>query len=146
MAVEQQGEQFSYLSRQWVRISTPLAHREIESVFDELIHRAWGRAEWRPQVDVVETVDAFVIEVDLPGVEPNRVQVAVEGQHLTIAGERRRGAPSGPERAVLAERPLGRFVRRLEFRARLDAAQVRQSFANGVLRLVVPKSACAGVV
>ena len=82
--------------------------------------------------------------MDLPGVEPNHLQMVVEDRFLIIAGERRRGAPPGPERALVAERPHGRFVRRLEFRAHVDAAQVRQSFANGVLRLVVPKTAFVG--
>ena len=141
MAAEPQREEFHLLSRQWVRVSTPAYHREIESVFDELIHRAWGRAEWRPPMDVVETAEAVVIELDLPGVEASRIQVAAEGPYLMITGERRRAVPAGPERAVLAERPQGRFVRRIEFRAGFDPAQVRQSFANGVLRLVVPKAA-----
>jgi HSP20 family molecular chaperone IbpA len=53
-----------------------LSH-EVERMFDEMIHRPWGFCRemrgWNPSVDLYETDEAFILEVDLPGVRPEDV-------------------------------------------------------------------------
>ena len=65
-----------------LRLSLDL-DRRIDQVFSELIHEPWGcdfgAAAWQPAVDVYETGDAYLIEVDIPGVPPENVEVQVDG-------------------------------------------------------------------
>ena len=58
-----------------------LRHHEIHAIFDELIHRPWGGVRWNPAVDIREDKDVFIIEMDLPGVNTEEVQVLVEGDN-----------------------------------------------------------------
>jgi HSP20 family molecular chaperone IbpA len=55
--------------------------QEVDRLFEELIHRPWGAPlrpqadEWNPELDLYETQDAFILEVDLPGVKETDVSV-----------------------------------------------------------------------
>jgi HSP20 family molecular chaperone IbpA len=65
--------------------------RHLDETFERLIYRRWAvpnPAEWRPRLDLHETRDAYLIEVDLPGVPPDRVEIQVAESVLTIAGTR----------------------------------------------------------
>ena len=68
-----------------------LRHHEIHAIFDELIHRPWGAVRWNPAVDIREDKDAFIVEMDLPGVNTEEVRVVVEGAILAIEGQRQLG-------------------------------------------------------
>jgi HSP20 family molecular chaperone IbpA len=112
---------------------------EIHALFDELIHRPWGRAQWNPPVDIREDEKAFVIEVDLPGVSDKDVRVRVEGRTLTIEG-RRQLQPCDEDRAThLCERPDGDFVRMFEFRDDIGSERIQSRWQNGVLTVTVLK-------
>jgi HSP20 family molecular chaperone IbpA len=60
--------------------------REMERLFDEMIHRPWGFCRemrgWNPSVDLYEMDDAFVLEADLPGVKLDDVKVEIENSFL----------------------------------------------------------------
>jgi len=112
---------------------------EIHTLFDELIHRPWGRAQWCPPVDIRETRESFVIEIDLPGVEPDEVHITAEGKTLTIEG-RRKLRPCDDDRTIhLCERPDGDFARMFEFGETLENETIESRWHNGVLTLTIPK-------
>ncbi|MDB5313408.1 MAG: Hsp20/alpha crystallin family protein [Gemmataceae bacterium] len=90
-------------------------------------------------VNVWEDDQALYVEVDLPGVDPAKLDVTVtEGNQLTIQGER-----AAPDIAgatwVRQERPIGPFVREVALPALVDADKVEAGYENGVLRLTLPK-------
>ena len=64
----------------WLSLPFQLS-QEVDRLFDELIHRPWGSPlrpkadEWNPELDLYETKDAFILEVDLPGVKEKDVTV-----------------------------------------------------------------------
>ncbi|HMA80108.1 MAG TPA: Hsp20/alpha crystallin family protein, partial [Candidatus Binatia bacterium] len=66
--------------------------REVERLFDEIIHRPWGFCReirgWNPSVDLYETAEAFILEADLPGVNANDVKVEIENSDLVLQGWR----------------------------------------------------------
>jgi len=89
--------------------------RQIDEMFYELIYRPWsiaGRSPWRPPLDLHETADAYLVEIDLPGVPPDRVTIHLTENELTVAGERPDG-PTGETLRRQCERPRGPFRRSL---------------------------------
>lgn len=112
---------------------------EIHALFDELIHRPWGRARWNPPADIRETGESFVIEIDLPGVNPEEVRIATEGRTLVIEGRRQLKPCDEDRTAHLCERPDGGFARMFEFGETVEGLQITKQWHNGVLTVTVPK-------
>ena len=96
-----------------------------------------GDTDWFPAVDVTETRQEYVFEVDLPGLKPEEVQVRVDTQGLFLRGQRVT-QPQGGKR-VRVERPSGSFVRQLPMPP--DAyGEIHATFGDGVLELHVPRA------
>ena len=89
-------------------------------------------------VDVYRKGDEFIVEVDVPGMDPSALDVTVERNMLSITGER--PARHGDADAVLCERPHARFNRQLYLGENLDTAGVKASYDNGVLTITIPVS------
>ncbi len=97
------------------------------------------RADWSPAADVYETDDAFVIAVDLPGIERASLDVSVDDNRLTVRGER--AADEGHRRGR-GHRPSGRFVSRFgPLPPNVDQKRIAAEYKDGVLRLRLPKRA-----
>jgi HSP20 family protein len=97
------------------------------------------RQGYRPQADCFRTDDppALTVLVELPGVDPASVEVAVAGRALTVGGERTR--PKVPGAHYLAmEIEYGTFQRRIELDADIDPANVTANYDKGMLRIVLP--------
>jgi len=92
-----------------------------------------------PQLDVREDDHAIHVEADLPGVDPEKIDVTVtEGDRLTIRGERPAPAIEGAN-WVRQERPCGEFLREIQLPAIVNADAVGARYENGVLKLTLPK-------
>jgi len=89
---------------------------------------------WREQ-------DTFVVEFDLPGVDPGAIDLEVERNVLSVSADRPAWQGSGEQ--VAAERPRGLFKRQLILGDNLDTGDVTASYASGVLRLQIPVAAKA---
>jgi HSP20 family protein len=89
-------------------------------------------------VDVYREGDEFIVEVDVPGMDPDKLDVTVERNMLSIIGER----PARHDKAdvVLCERPHARFSRQLYLGENLDTAGVEAGYDNGVLTIRIPVS------
>lgn len=116
---------------------------QVDRLFDEIIHRPWGvsrpRAGWNPSVDLRETPEAFVLEVDLPGVKKEGVKVELEGQDLILRGERSSEVAQSSERFHYQERFTGTFMRRMTLPESVDKDKIEAEFKDGVLRVILPK-------
>lgn len=111
----------------------------------EPFRRFWERGPltaWTasfPAVDLYETDREVVVEADLPGVDPNDIEVEVADQRLRIRGTIRR-AEEREERGVYRrERHFGSFVRTVALPEDVDVEQARASMREGVLKLRLPK-------
>lgn len=96
---------------------------------------------WLPSLDIDETEDEFVVTAEIPGVDPNDVEITVVGNTLTIHGEVRREEEKSGRRRHRRERRYGEFVRVLTLPTSLDTDAVRASCRDGVLELHLPKRA-----
>lgn len=101
---------------------------------------AVGSAGWTPLADVLETPEAFVVLMELPGVEQDDVEVQVDGEELVIRGERRLPGPARPESFQRVERSYGVFSRRVLLTAEVDPSRVTAQFRDGLLRLELTKA------
>ena len=93
--------------------------------------------DWFPAVDVTEMAEEYVLEVDLPGLKPEEVQVSVDKDALCISGER--VPPHLGGRRLRIERPSGAFVRRLPL-PRDAGGEIHATLGNGSLELHVPRT------
>ncbi len=100
-------------------------------------------AMWFPLVDIHEWADRFELYVDLPGVDPTKVDLTLDGGILTLSGERSLPAHKGGEEAQgrRVERGYGQFHRRFVLPDTVDSEKVNATGSNGVLTVTIPKAA-----
>ena len=108
---------------------------------DRMAQQAFGAVGTlaRPAVmpiDAWREKDTFVVELDLPGVDPGSIDLDVERNVLTVKAER--PGPSNSDELIAAERPRGVFSRQLFLGDTLDTEHITADYAHGVLRLQVP--------
>ena len=96
-------------------------------------------SQWMPLVDIREEADRFVLYADIPGVDPQDIEVQMDKGLLTINGERSTESTSETERYSRVERVHGSFHRRYALPDSADAEGITASGSNGVLRIVIPK-------
>jgi len=94
---------------------------------------------WSPLVDVSEKPEAFVIRVEIPGVDKDKLDMSVEEGVFTIRGERPAEPKAEGERCLRAERPSGLFKRSINLPETADPANVSASYRNGVIEVKVGK-------
>jgi HSP20 family protein len=127
--------------------------REIDRVFDgngnaarhePAFHTAFlpGRAARRyPLINLYEDKEAVYIEALAPGVDPSTMQLSVQGNTLSITGEKRRVAGDvKPEAFHRSERATGKFVRHIELPVEVDEHKVQADYKHGLLHVTLPKA------
>ena len=94
---------------------------------------------WAPALDISERKDAYLVTVELPGVEADDLQVTLEDGLLTIQGERHFAHDSSEQQFHRVERRYGVFRRSITLPAHVMAEGIEASADNGVLQILVPK-------
>ncbi|MBN8213053.1 MAG: Hsp20/alpha crystallin family protein [Xanthomonadales bacterium] len=123
-------------------------HDDLKQIFDRFLNNADNpdesavvTSQWVPRVDIKEEADRFVILADLPGVDPQQVEVLMDKGILSIKGERSSEAIEQSERFSRIERRYGSFHRRFALPDTADAEGIVATGHNGVLEVVIPKRA-----
>lgn len=93
-------------------------------------------------MDVWQADDGYHVALDLPGVDPNSVDITTERNVLTVRAERRPDYSEG-DNVLAAERPQGSYTRQLQLGETVDVDNVRASYSDGVLRLTIPMAQAA---
>jgi HSP20 family protein len=125
--------------------------QDLQSFRDEMnraLNRWFSREEgeepvprrWMPALDVTETSNAYHIDVEVPGMRPEDINVTVDQGMLTVSGERRSEEEKSERSFHRIERRYGSFRRSISLPRDVDATHVQASYDKGVLRLEVPKS------
>lgn len=96
-----------------------------------------GAAVRGARLDAYRDGDVFVVDVDLPGVDPAGIDVTVDRKVLTVRAERRRPAREGVQ-YLLEERPVGTVTRQLFLSDTLDTDRLEAAYDAGVLTLRIP--------
>ncbi|MGQ0511664.1 MAG: Hsp20/alpha crystallin family protein [Betaproteobacteria bacterium] len=96
----------------------------------------------RIRVDVTESEAAYVVSADLPGVRKEDIQVAIDGNQVTLGAEVKREKEIAEGNRVLhVERAIGKSSRSFTLPQELDEAKAEAKFRDGVLELTLPKKA-----
>lgn len=99
-------------------------------------------ANWSPEVDLVETADAYHLTAEVPGVEPSSIDLSVTGNMLTLRGIK--PADETPESSgLLRERRFGPFHRQVALSGEVNFDAVQAEARNGVLKIRLPKQETA---
>jgi HSP20 family protein len=121
--------------------------RTMEQAMDRLLDETWGRqsAGWRRgervallPVDVYSTANELIIQASVAGLDPEDIEISIEGETLTIKGERK--APLDNVDYYIQERRFGPFGRTLTLNVPIQADQAEAVFDKGVLTLTIPKA------
>jgi HSP20 family protein len=123
--------------------------REFEDLYTQmgrLMGTAFGPpggagTRWVPLADLSETDDAYLVEVDLPGVKSKDINIEVVGNELLITGEVKQSEQKGLLRRK--QRRVGEFELRVALPHEVDADRIEANLAEGVLTVRVPKGETA---
>jgi len=144
--------------RHWDREERPLEsfrremdslHRNMDRMFESLLSEGpgpsmlsdvWGRGQIMPQLDLTEDDKAFLVKMDLPGMDEKDVHVTLSDRILTIRGEKKEDKETKEKDYYRRERATGTFRRSLELPADADAQNIEASFKKGVLTIQLPKT------
>ena len=122
---------------------TGLKH-EMDRLFERFFEAPWAElpamGAWSPPLDLTESKDAVTVKAELPGVEAKDVAVSLEGDVLTIKGEKDQKKEEKDERQHRVERSWGAFMRSVRLPAPADGSKVTATFKNGVITVTLPKA------
>ncbi|MFI0467636.1 MULTISPECIES: Hsp20/alpha crystallin family protein [Saccharopolyspora] len=111
--------------------------RDISRLANEVLTAA--RTPQPMPMDAYRRGEEYVVEFDLPGIDPESLEVTAEHNTLTVRAQRTATESSSSDVSYLvAERPTGTFARQLQLGAALDADRVQAEYRNGVLTLRIP--------
>ena len=113
---------------------------QVRHFLSERMHDvAWFESGWVPNADLSELVEAYTLEIDLPGVAEDSLGLSLAGNVLTLTGERKPACFVEHDAYRLRERRHGRFERSFELPGGVHQDRVAAVFDNGVLRVTLPK-------
>ncbi len=124
-------------------------HREINRLFESI--GEWEAPSWWPEskgsltpsVDIVENDKSFRVEVELPGLRQEEVDVTVNDNYLTIRGEKRASKVDDNDNYIRRERYYGTYQRTVALPETADGDKAKATFKKGVLWVEIPKKAAA---
>ena len=102
---------------------------------------AFAGGSWRPAVDIHENADAYLIDAEIPGIDPADIEVTLDKGVLTLKGERKEEKSGENGQARYRERRFGSFVRRFSLPETADEDNIDARAEHGVLRLTINKKA-----
>ncbi|MBM3239356.1 Hsp20/alpha crystallin family protein [Candidatus Poribacteria bacterium] len=125
---------------------------ELREEMDRLFERTLGRAVplrreapvvrgWAPAIDMFERENEVVLRAEVPGMSKEEINISVLGNTLTISGERKTEEEVKEDDYYCCERSYGRFQRDITLPQGVDAGKIKASYKNGVLEVVLPKTA-----
>ena len=131
------------------RFNAPSAGKA-QNDFQSLIERFFGQAsdndqsnvvtsQWTPRVDIKEEKERFLILADIPGVDPNEIEIHMDKGILTIKGERKIEAVEENDKFTRVERSRGVFYRRFALPDSANPEGISAVGKHGVLEVAIPK-------
>ncbi len=119
--------------------------RELSRFFDNALaaDSEVSASDWTPAVDIREEESRYVLHADLPGINPDNVNITFERGVLTLQGEREQIREEEQAGYKRVERARGNFLRRFSLPDTVDGASISAKFHQGVLEVSIPKGEAA---
>lgn len=106
----------------------------------------WGRGaapapagRWVPAIDVTETPETFVVETEVPGIDPKKIEISVIGDTLTVTGEKESTEETKDVVRHHVERTYGAFARSVTLPAAVDPDRLSATSKDGILTITLGK-------
>lgn len=118
---------------------------EVNSLLENMLQRRLAdnsyveTGHWIPAVDIKEEPNRFILYADLPGVDKDNIEIAMENNVLTIKGERQEEHKEEKDNFSRIERIKGSFYRRFTLPDTADSEKISAKTNNGVLEITIPK-------
>ncbi|MEJ2368277.1 MAG: Hsp20/alpha crystallin family protein [Acidobacteriota bacterium] len=121
-----------------------LLKQRINHMFEEMMQTETGSSEppaytWTPAADICEDNDNYYLEMEVPGVPIEDVELTCRENRLRVSGNRRQSDGMTRDNVQRMERFFGPFLREFSFPSDLDETRISAHLRNGVLSLVLPK-------
>lgn len=115
--------------------------REFDRLFDDFLPALAqdGSATWTPALDITENEEAYLAQLDLPGMKASDIEVHFDEGMLTVRGERSHRASEAREGLLRSERSFGQFYRSVRLPRDTNSEAVEAAFEDGVLTVTIPK-------
>lgn len=118
-------------------------HDEVSRLFHDFMRPDRGirpvRGEWAPPVDIAETEDEIVVKAEVPGMDPGDLNVTIQGDLLTIQGEKKSETEEKGKSYHRVERTFGSFSRTITLPTEVEGDKVEATYESGVIELHLPK-------
>ncbi len=118
--------------------------KEMDRIWQDFFGKGWlterfEGLEWIPAIDVSETDDAVIVKVDVPGVNPEDMEISLSDNVLMIKGEKKKEEEEKKENFYRMERYYGSFMRSIQLPCEVEEDKISATYKNGVLKIVLPK-------
>jgi len=97
------------------------------------------RGNWLPAVDILEDKDKITVKADLPGLKKDEIDISLNGDILTITGEKKSEEEVKEKNYYRAERYYGTFQRSIVLPTSVQEGKIKASYKEGVLQVELPK-------
>jgi len=127
---------------------TDLFRNRLDRMFNQMLQDVWGTQlspegytgrAWLPPVDIREKNDSLMFAMELPGLTKENIEITIENNVLTVAGERKFEKETKGEEFHRLERSYGHFTRSFTLPTGVRTDKVDANFEHGVLNIVLPK-------
>jgi HSP20 family protein len=120
---------------------------EMERMMEENFGRPtmWRRLPeeeyvWAPSIEMYEKNNSYILRLEIPGVDPEDVDISLTGETLTVKGERKAPGDIQDEAYQVCEMCYGSFSRSITLPEPVDSANIKATFENGILDIRIPKA------
>src|SRR5882757_5255982 len=95
---------------------------------------------WSPTLDMHDDKDSLIVQLELPGMKKEEIDIALHDGVLTVSGERKMERENKEGETFRSERYFGKFQRSVTLRVGVDASKVKASYKDGILSIDLPKT------
>lgn len=116
--------------------------REIDRLFEDTFGGRETGSSWTPAVDIKENQNELTFDIEIPGINPENVEITADNGVLTIRGERHSERKEDDDsRYHIVERSYGSFTRSFQLPQNIDESKIEATCNNGILSVHIPKAA-----
>jgi HSP20 family protein len=115
--------------------------REMDRIWDRFSRESsTSERDWNPSLDLMETEASLVAEVEVPGINPDDIDISVTSDMLTVTGEKKQQTDEQEKNYHVLERAYGRFSRSIPLPTAVNPDRVEARYKDGILRITMGKS------
>ena len=124
----------------WTPMWADTPFEDLDKMFSEMSPARSSQVGFTPAVDIYEDKDSIIVETQLAGIDPEKVNIAIDNDVLTIKGEGEKKSEVEDKNYYRQEIRRGSFFRSLPLPAHVLGAKASAIAADGVLKISIPKA------